>query len=59
MTGSYTQSGTITIKVPASDVGGSSSLNSATGVTATLTEPSSTGAAIFNVIDSTPPYNVP
>jgi hypothetical protein len=55
--GSYSPSGTITITVPYSDVPGGS-LFSVTGVTATQTESSSTGAALFNVIDSTPPYNV-
>ena len=58
VTGSYTASGTITIKVPVGDVGGAGSLYSVTGLTATETDPSSTGTAIFNVIDSTPPYNV-
>jgi hypothetical protein len=55
--GSYSPSGTITITVPYSDVP-KSSLFSVTGVTATQTAASSTGAAVFNVIDSTPPYNV-
>src|SRR5437667_1858249 len=58
VTGSYTSSGAITIKVPIADVGGSGSLYSVTGLTATQTEPSTTGASIFNVIDSTPPYDV-
>ena len=58
VTGSYTASGTITIKVPVADVGGTGSLYSVTGLTATQAEASSTGAAIFNVIDSTPPYDV-
>ena len=58
VTGSYTASGTITIKVPIADVGGSGSLYSVTGLTATQTQPSTTGTSIFNVIDSTPPYNV-
>ena len=58
VTGSYTPSGTITIKVPVADVGGSGSLYSVTGLTATQNAASSSGAAIFNVIDSTPPYNV-
>lgn len=58
VSGSYTASGTITLKVPVGDVGGSASLYSVTGLTATQTQPSSTGAAIFNVIDSTPPYDV-
>jgi len=56
--GSYTPAGTITLTVPAADVGGSGSLYSVTGVTATQSDAGSTGAAIFNVIDSTPPYNV-
>jgi hypothetical protein len=56
--GSYTPDGTITLTVPAADVGGSGSLYSVTGVTATQSDAGSTGAAIFNVIDSTPPYNV-
>jgi hypothetical protein len=55
--GGYSPTGTITITVPYSDVP-KGSLFSVTGVTATQTESSSTGAAIFNVIDSTPPYNV-
>jgi len=55
--GSYSPSGTITITVPYSDVP-KGSLFSVTGVTATQTESSSTGTAIFNVIDSTPPYNL-
>jgi hypothetical protein len=58
VSGSYSPSGTITIKVPVADVGGSGSLFSVTGVTATQAEASSTGTAIFNVIDSTPPYDV-
>jgi hypothetical protein len=56
--GSYTPSGTITLTVPMADVGGSGSLYSVTGVTATQTLPGSSGAALFNVIDSTPPYDV-
>jgi hypothetical protein len=56
--GSYTPSGTITLTVPMADVGGSGSLYSVTGVAGTQTAPGSTGAAIFNVIDSTPPYDV-
>jgi hypothetical protein len=55
--GSYSPTGTITITVPYSDVP-KGSLFSVTGVTATQTQSSSTGTAIFNVIDSTPPYNV-
>jgi hypothetical protein len=58
ITGSYTPSGTITLTVPYADVGGGGPIASVTGVTATQTAPSSTGAAIFNVIDSTPPYDV-
>ena len=57
VTGSYTQAGTITITVPFKDVP-RGQLYSATGVTATQTQPASTGTALFNVIDSTPPYNV-
>ncbi len=56
--GSYTPSGTITLTVPMADVGGSGSLYSVTGVAGTQTVPGSTGAAIFNVIDSTAPYDV-
>jgi hypothetical protein len=56
--GSYSPGGTITLIVPMADVGGSGSLYSVTGVTATQTESSSTDTAIFNVIDSTPPYDV-
>jgi hypothetical protein len=58
VTGSYSPSGTITIKVPVADIAGGGSLYSVTGVTATQTAASSTGTAIFNVIDSTPPYDV-
>jgi hypothetical protein len=58
VSGSYTKSGTITIKVPVADVGGGGSIFSVTGLTATQTAASSTGTAIFNVIDSTPPYDV-
>ena len=58
VTGSYTPSGTITIQVPVQDVGGSAPLYSVTGVTATEVGPSSTGTAVFNVVDSTPPYDV-
>jgi hypothetical protein len=56
--GSYSPSGTITLTVPMADVGGSGSLYSVTGLTGTQTAPGSSGSAIFNVIDSTPPYNV-
>jgi hypothetical protein len=48
----------IRIVVPAKDVGGSHPLFSVTGVTATETTPGSTGNAVFNVIDSTAPYDV-
>jgi hypothetical protein len=58
VTGTYTKSGTITIKVPVQDVGGTGSIYSVTGLTATQTDSASTGTAIFNVIDSTPPYDV-
>lgn len=65
VSGNYTASGTITITVPAKDVGGpaTSQLFSVTGVTATqpsssaLSNPANSGN-IFNVIDSTPPYDV-
>ncbi len=40
------------------DVGGAGSLYSVTGLTGTQAEPGSSGAAMFNVIDSTPPYDV-
>jgi hypothetical protein len=56
--GSYTPSGTITLTVPTADVGGSGSLYSVTGVAGTQNLPASTGTTIFNVIDSTPPYDV-
>jgi hypothetical protein len=56
--GSYTPSGTITLTVPMADVGGSGSLYSVTGLTATQNEPGSSGLALFNVIDSTPPYDL-
>ncbi|HLX32150.1 MAG TPA: hypothetical protein VKR79_05200 [Gaiellaceae bacterium] len=58
ITGSYTASGTITLTVPMADVGGSGPIYSVTGVTGTQSLPGSSGAAIFNVIDSTPPYDV-
>jgi len=58
ISGSFTPSGTVTLKVPMADVGGAGSLFSVTGLTATQAEPGSSGAAIFNVIDSTPPYEV-
>jgi hypothetical protein len=51
--------GTITLHVPFADVPGSGELYSVTGVTATAANPSSTGTALFNVIDSTQPYDVP
>ena len=56
--GSYTRSGTITLVVPVQDIGGKADapIFSATGVTATSTQPSSS-TSIFNVIDSTQPYN--
>jgi hypothetical protein len=56
--GSFTPSGTITLTVPIADVGGAGSLYSVTGVAGTQNEAGSTGAAIFNVIDSTSPYDV-
>lgn len=58
-TGSYTTSGTITILVPVKDVGGSTdpTLYSVTAVTATQALSSTSGTGIFNVIDSTPPYD--
>lgn len=56
--GSYTPAGTITMTVPMADVGGSGSLYSVTGVTGTQNVSGSTGGAIFNVIDSTAPYDV-
>lgn len=56
--GSYTPSGTITLTVPMADVGGSGSIYSVTGLAGTQNEAGSTGAAIFNVIDSTPPYDL-
>jgi hypothetical protein len=56
--GSYTPSGTITLTVPMADVGGSGSIFSVTGVTGTQNLAGSTGAAIFNVIDSTASYDV-
>jgi len=56
--GSYTPAGTITLTVPMADVGGSGSLYSVTGLTATQNEPGSSGLALFNVIDSTSPYDL-
>jgi hypothetical protein len=60
----FTTSGTITIIVPVADVGNQADAKmfSATGVTGTQAEPSctsatSTCAAIFNVIDSSAPYD--
>lgn len=60
VSGSYTSSGTITITVPISDVGNNPTgeLYSVTGLTGTQATSSSTGSSIFNVIDSTPPYDV-
>jgi hypothetical protein len=59
ITGSYTAGGTITLHVPIADVPGGSCLYSVTGVTGTQTDSSSTCTSIFNVIDSTQPYDVP
>ncbi len=54
--------GTITITVPAKDVGNPAGaalqLYSVTGLTATQTQASSTGGAIFNQIDATAPYDL-
>jgi hypothetical protein len=60
VTGTFTAAGEIRITVPASDVGSrpTAKLFSVTGVTATQTQSASSGTAIFNVIDSTPPYDV-
>ena len=58
VSGTYTSSGTITIKVPVADVGGNGPMYSVTGVTATQNASSSSRTALFNVIDSTPPYDV-
>ena len=56
--GKYTKKGTIRLVVPVKLVGGDRKLFSITGLTATQTAPGSSGTAIFNVIDSTAPYNV-
>jgi hypothetical protein len=56
--GSYTAKGTIRLVVPMKDVGGDQRLFSVTGLTATTIAPGSSGAALFNVIDSTAPYDV-
>jgi len=57
--GTYAKTGTITIKAPLADVGKRRTrLDSVTGVTATQTQPAWSGKAIFNVIDSTGPYDV-
>jgi hypothetical protein len=58
--GSFTKTGTITITVPVAEVGNKpkARLDSITGLTATQTQPSSSGKAIFNLIDSTAPYDV-
>jgi hypothetical protein len=56
--GTYTKKGTITLVVPLKDVGGDRRLFSVTGLTATQSSPGSSGAAVFNVIDSTAPYDV-
>ncbi|MHB2023713.1 MAG: hypothetical protein ACYCO3_10335 [Mycobacteriales bacterium] len=62
VTGSYTAGapGTITITVPAQDLGSpasGSALRSITGLTATQALPASSGNAIFNLIDATAPYD--
>lgn len=62
VTGSYTAGapGTITITVPAKDLGSpasGSAFRSITGLTATELLPSATGNSIFNLIDATAPYD--
>jgi hypothetical protein len=56
--GRYTKKGTIRLVVPLKDVGGDRKLFSVTGVTATQSTPGSSGGTVFNVIDSTAPYDV-
>lgn len=61
--GSYdAATGIITITVPAKDVGDPSAaaleLYSVTGLTATQSQPASTGSAVFNQIDATAPYDL-
>jgi hypothetical protein len=58
--GSFTASGTITIDVPLAEAGNSpgAELFSATGVTVIQSESASSGTALFNVIDSTTPFDV-
>lgn len=64
VTGHYTPGapGTITIDVPAADVGNPSGsalpLFSVTGLTATQSLPAAAGQAVFNQIDATAPYDV-
>lgn len=62
VSGTYTLGapGTIKITVPAADVGGprTGNLYSVTGITATEVIPPATGAAVFNQIDATAPYDV-
>ena len=60
ITGSYTTSGTITLLVPRADLPSvkvDQKLFSVTGLTATEATPATTGTALFNVINSTPPYD--
>src|SRR5207248_945566 len=54
-----TKPGVITFTVPVADVGCNSTaqLFSITGLTVTQAAPSSTGAAIFNLIDATKPFD--
>ncbi len=56
--GTYTKKGRIRLVVPLKAVGGDRKLFSVTSLTATQSSPGSTGATVFNVIDSTAPYDV-
>jgi hypothetical protein len=56
--GKYTTKGTIRLVVPLKAVGGDRKLFSITALTATQTAPGSSGTSIFNVIDSTAPYDL-
>ncbi|MGH9072525.1 MAG: hypothetical protein ACRDZQ_00165 [Acidimicrobiales bacterium] len=62
VTGTYNPDGLITIDVPAADVGNPTKadmgLFSVTGITATQSQPSSSGSAVFNQIDASDPYDL-
>ncbi len=63
VSGSYdAKTGIITVTVPAKDVGNPAAaalgLYSVTGLTATESQPASSGSAIFNQVDATAPYDL-